>query len=126
MARELIVENGTQGVGDALDAIATLGDGELSLRAGWVLSAVREGWDLDELLAERRTAAARLARWEAERDDRDRDTARWRSRESLVGEWRGAISGAIDDRQLATGVERITTPVTGPGRRSCRSCGRAW
>ena len=34
------------------------------------------------------------------------------------GEWRGAISAALDDRQLATAVERITTPVAGLGRRS--------
>ena len=103
---------------DALDAVATLGDGEVRLRAGWVLSAVREGWDLGELLAERHTAEARLVRWEAERAERDRDSARWRSHESLMGEWRGAISAALDDRQLATAVERITTPVAGLGRRS--------
>jgi hypothetical protein len=83
-----------------------------------VLSAVREGWELDELLAERHTAKARLARWHAERAERDRDTARWRSRESLMGEWRGAISAALDDCQLAIAVERITTPVAGVGRRS--------
>jgi hypothetical protein len=117
-ARELVAEHGTHRVVDALDAVATLADGEVRLRAGWVLSAVREGWDLDELLAERRTAAARLARWQAERADRDRDTSRWRSRESLRGEWRGAISAALDDRQLATAVARITTPVAGLGRRS--------
>jgi hypothetical protein len=94
------------------------GDDEVRLRAGWVLSAVREGWDLGELLAERRTTQARLARWQAERVERERDTLRWRSRESLMGEWRGAISVALDDRQLATAVERVTTPVAGLGRRS--------
>jgi hypothetical protein len=66
----------------------------------------------------RRTAEARLVRWEAERVARDRETARWRSRESLMGEWRGVISAALDARQLATAVERITTPVAGLGRRS--------
>jgi len=91
-ARELIAKYGIQLVVDAVDAVATLADGELRLRAAWVLSAVREGWDLDELLAERGTAEARLARWEAERVERDRDTSRWRLRESLMGEWRGAIS----------------------------------
>ena len=117
-ARELVADHGTQRVVDALDAVATLDDGEVRLRAGWVLSAVREGWDLDELLAERRTAEARLVRWEAERLERDRDTATWRSRQSVMGEWRGAISAALDDSQLATAVARITTPVAGLGRRS--------
>ncbi len=117
-AQELIANHGTQRVVDALDAVATLDDGEVRLRAGWVLSAVHDGWDLDELLAERRTTEARLARWEAERAARERDTARWRSHESVTGEWRGAISAALDDSQLATAVERITTPVAGLGRRS--------
>jgi hypothetical protein len=117
-AGELVAEHGTQRVVDALDAVATLADGEVRLRAGWVLSAVREGWDLDELLAERRTVGARLTRWDAERAERDRDTSRWRSRESEMGEWRGAISAALDDRQLARAVERVTTPVAGLGRRS--------
>lgn len=70
-ARELVAEHGTQRVVDALDAVATLGDGEVCPRAGGVLSAVGEGWDLDELLAERHTAQARLVRWEAERAERD-------------------------------------------------------
>ena len=118
VAEELVAEHGIQRVVDALDAVATLGDGEVHLRAGWVLSAVREGWDLDELLAERHAAQARLARWQAERVARDRDTASWRSRESLMGEWRGAISAALDDRQLATAVARVTAPVAGLGRRS--------
>jgi hypothetical protein len=117
-ARELVAEHGTQRVVDALDAVATLDDGEVCLRAGWVLSAVREGWDLDELLAGRRTAEARFVRWDAERAERDRDTARWRSRELLMGEWRGAISAALDDSQLAAAVARVTTPVAGLGRRS--------
>jgi hypothetical protein len=117
-AQELVAEHGTQRVVDALDAVATLDDGEVRLRAGWVLSAVRESWDLGELLAERRTAEARLARWEAERAARDREIARWRSRGSVMGEWRGAISAALDDSQLATAVARITTPVAGLGRRS--------
>ena len=42
-ARELVAEHGIQRVVDALDAAATLADGEVRLRAGWVLSAVREG-----------------------------------------------------------------------------------
>jgi hypothetical protein len=117
-ARQLIAEHGTQRVVDALDAVATPADGEVRLRVGLVLSAVGEGWDLDGLLAERRTAQARLVRWDAERAEGDRDSARWRSRESLRGEWRGAISAALDDRQLATAVERITSPVAGLGRRS--------
>jgi hypothetical protein len=42
-----------------------VGDGEVRHRAGWVVSAIRQGWDLRELLAERRQLEARYARWNA-------------------------------------------------------------
>lgn len=35
-----------------------------------------------------------------------------------AGAWRAAISGTLDDQQLAVAVERVTTPVAGLGRRS--------
>ena len=117
-ARALVDQYGTRRVVDALDAVDTLGDGEVRRRAGWVISAIRQGWDLDGLLAERRQFEARYARWERERSERDRQAAGWRARESLAGSWRAAISGALDDRQLARAVEQVTTPAAGLGRRS--------
>jgi hypothetical protein len=117
-ARALLEQHGQARVVDALDAVDTRGDGEVRRRAGWVVSAIRQGWDLEGLLAERRQLEARYARWERERAERDRAAARWRARESTVAGWRAALSAALDDRQLAVAVDRVTTPVTGLGRRS--------
>jgi hypothetical protein len=117
-ARALIEQHGQARVVDALDAVDTLGDGEVRRRAGWVVSAIRQGWDLEGLLAERRQLEARYARWERERAERDRAAARWQARESTVASWRAALSAALDDRQLAVAVTRVTTPVAGLGRRS--------
>jgi hypothetical protein len=117
-ARALIEQHGQARVIDALDAVDTLGDGEVRRRAGWVVSAIRQGWDLEGLLAERRQLEARFVRWERERAERDRAAARWRARESAVAGWRAALSAVLDDRQLAVAVARVTTPVAGLGRRS--------
>jgi hypothetical protein len=117
-ARALIEQHGEARVVDALDAVDTLGDGQVRRRAGWVVSAIRQGWDLEGLLAERRQLEARYARWERERAERDRAAARWRARESAVAGWRAALSAALDDRQLAVAVAQVTTPVEGLGRRS--------
>jgi hypothetical protein len=117
-ARALIEQHGQARVIDALDAVDTLGDGEVRRRAGWVVSAIRQGWDLEGLLAERRQLEARYARWERERAERDRAAARWRAGQSTVAGWRAALSAALDDRQLAVAVDRVTTPVAGLGRRS--------
>jgi hypothetical protein len=117
-ARALLEQHGRARVVDALDAVETLGDGEVRRRAGWVVSAIRQGWDLEGLLAERRQLEARYARWVRERAERDRAAARWRAHESTVAGWRAALSSALDDRQLAVAVDRVTTPVAGLGRRS--------
>ena len=117
-AGSLLEQFGHDRVVDALDALDTLGDGEVRRRAGWVVSAIRQGWDLDGLLAERRQLEARYARWERERSERDRQAAGWSARESLAGSWRAAISVALDDRQLARAVEQVTTPAAGLDRRS--------
>lgn len=117
-AQVLLDRYGRDRVVDALDAVDTLGDGEVRRRAGWVVSAIRQGWDLEELLAERRQIEARHARWERERDERDLRAERWRTSEAASAGWRAAVSAALDDRQLAVAVERVTSPVAGLDRRS--------
>jgi hypothetical protein len=117
-AQALLRRYGTDRVVHALDACDLLGDGQVRRRAVWVVAAIRQGWDLEDLLVERRQLRARYARWERERAERDREADRWRARESVAGAWRGAISAALDDRQLTTAVERVTTPVAGLDRRS--------
>jgi hypothetical protein len=83
-----------------------------------VVSAVRQGWDLDNVLAERRQVEAAAHVGERERDERDREAARWRAQESATGGWRAVISATLDDQQLAVAVERVTTLVAGPARES--------
>jgi hypothetical protein len=116
-ARALIVQHGRARVVDALDALDTLGDGEVRRPAGWVISAIRQGWDLEGILAERRQVEARYARRERERAERDRAAAQWRARESTVAGWRAALSASLDAR-LAVAVARVTSPVAGLGRRA--------
>jgi hypothetical protein len=117
-AQALLRRYGTDRVVDALDACDLLGDGQVRRRAVWVVAAIRQGWDLEDLLVERRQLRARYARWERERAERDREADRWRARESVAGAWRAAISAALDDRQLTSAIERVTTPVAGLDRRS--------
>jgi hypothetical protein len=117
-AQALLRRYGTDRVVHALDACDLLGDGQVRRRAVWVIAAIRQGWDLEDLLVERRQLRARYARWERERAERDREADCWRARESVAGAWRGAISAALNDRQLTTAVERVTTPVAGLDRRS--------
>jgi hypothetical protein len=117
-AQALLRRYGTDRVVDALDACDLLGDGQVRRRAVWVVAAIRQGWDLEDLLVERRQLRARYARWERERAERDREADRWRARESVTGAWRAAISAALDDRQLSSAIEQVTTPVAGLDRRS--------
>ena len=66
----------------------------------------------------RRRSDAQLARWEREqieRDDADLVASRRQARSQA---WYAAISGALDKDQLENAIERVTTPVSGLGRRS--------
>jgi hypothetical protein len=117
-AQALLRRYGTDRVVDALDACDLLGDREVRGRAVCVVAAIRQGWDVEDLLVERRQLQARYARWERERTERDREADRWRARESVAGTWRAAISAALDDHQLTSAIDQVTTPVAGLDRRS--------
>lgn len=102
-------------VRDALDAVETQ---DVHSPAGWVVTAVRQGWDVSHLAADVR----------AERDQRRRRAQREaaearaaeteRRRTDRMDGWVAALSAALDDQQLAEAVERITTPLPVVGRRS--------
>ena len=68
--------------------------------------------------ARRRERDAYHARWEQGRAARDREAVRWQQHLAAASRWRTAVSTALDDRLLATAVERVTTPVAGLDRRS--------
>jgi hypothetical protein len=55
--RSLIDQHNVARVVDA-DAVGALGEGSAA-RPGWAVPAIRQGWDLEELLAERHQAEAR-------------------------------------------------------------------
>ena len=72
----------------------------------------------DTELEARRRHEARLTRREDEQLERvDADTVAHRKR-ARARAWYGAIADALDDSQLETAIERVTTPVAGIGRRS--------
>ena len=68
--------------------------------------------------ARRRERDAYHARWEQGRAARDREAVRWQQHLVAASRWRAAVSTALDDRLLATAVDRVTTPVAGLDRRS--------
>jgi hypothetical protein len=92
---------------------------------GWIVTALRDGWDLSDRLADVAHADAQspqaqahhaqAARSQAERavraeaDDAERQRAQG---------WSQAVSAALDDDQLTAAVELVTTPVASVGRRS--------
>lgn len=89
--------------------------------AGFVVSALRDGWDLSEALAAEQADRAR-ARRRAEQDG-----AETAARSEVVADraraqgWAAAVSAALDDRALARAVAAVSEPVAGVGRRSVPS-----
>ena len=88
--------------------------------AGWIVSALRQGWDFSLATAERPMSPARQQRTGDDaaaqaqaRQVRDRERERVRA-----DGWAQAVSAALDDRVLATAVDRLTEPLPGLGRRS--------
>jgi hypothetical protein len=117
-AEELVADHSARRVVDALDALEEIDRGRVRSPAGWLVSAIRDNWDLTEILAQRRQNEARLSRWEREQLESDDADLVAERRQARSRAWYAAISGALDDTQLETAIERVTTPVSGLGRRS--------
>lgn len=117
-AEELVAEHPARRVVDALDALDEIDEGRVRSPAGWLVSAIRGNWDLTDVLADRRQSEARLARWEREQLERDDADLKARQRWARSEAWYAAISDALDEDQLETAIECVTTPVSGLGRRS--------
>jgi DNA-binding transcriptional ArsR family regulator len=86
--------------------------------SGFVVSALRGGWDLPDQMAEQRVAEQRERRnAEQALADANARADRARQRDQAEG-WAAAISAALDDHALARAVASVTQPVAGLGRRS--------
>ena len=115
VADGLLDEHTAQRVGDVLDAVAAR---SLRSPAGWVVKALRDGWDVSELVAEQRRADARN-RNRAEAAEAEAESQRLADEQSLRADaWAEAVSAALDDDALATALQRVTTPAPGMNRRS--------
>lgn len=100
------------------DALEAAGAASIRNPAAWVVAALREDWNVDARLAERRDAVASATR-RAEADQAALDARAEAARQArLSAQWAAALSGALDDRQLAEAVHRLTRPLPGIGRRS--------
>lgn len=115
-AEDLLAGHSPARVANAVATLEALSDGSGS--AGWLMTAVREGWNLRGFLADRGQDEARLRRLDREQADRDATEAARQQRQETSARWGAAISAALDDEALAAALEHVTTAVPGIGRRS--------
>lgn len=102
----------------AADAVAAVRRRAVRNPAGWVVRALRDGWELPSVAAERQAVAARRERAiedaeAARRRAADEDSARARSEG-----WASAVSAALPDDLLVRAVEAVASPPPGVARRS--------
>ncbi|WP_052665360.1 helix-turn-helix domain-containing protein [Nitriliruptor alkaliphilus] len=114
-AQALVADHPAAQIRDALDAVAGT---DARKPAGWVVAAVRNGWDVAELAAEQRKLADRRRRGEVEAAERAAADAAAVDRRTREAEWAAAAVEALDDDQLAQVVAQLTSPVPALGRRA--------
>jgi DNA-binding transcriptional ArsR family regulator len=97
--------------------------------AGWIVSALRDGWDVSDAAAAAAVGQARERRTASEAVDREAAALADRERQQRADAWCEAISGALDDAQLHAALAQVTAPTPGLRRRSvpiCRAQLLAW
>lgn len=100
------------------DALAVAKAKQLRKPAGWLVTALRDEWDLTRSLQELRAAEERSDRQtQEEAEERQRQEAE-AERQQRTEAWANAVSSAFDDNELTEAVKRITTPAAGVRRRS--------
>lgn len=115
VADRLLDEHPRERLRDVLDAVTAQ---TLRSPAGWLVKALGGGWDVSDLVAERRRAAERDRR-RAEQTEAAAQEERVRREQSARADaWADAISGALDDEGLWTAIQRVTTTAPGLHRRS--------
>ena len=86
--------------------------------AGFVVSALREGWDLSADLAQERADEARRRRAAEATHAAERSRAESNLQQRRADGWAVAVSAALDESDLAAAVQQVTEPVGATGRRS--------
>lgn len=114
-AEALLAEHPATQVRDALDAVAGT---DARKPAGWVVAAVRSGWDVSELAAQQRKLVDRRGRGDREAAERAADGEAAAVHRRREAGWLAVVLDAVDDRQLATVVAAVTEPVAPFGRRA--------
>ncbi len=112
VAAQLLDRHGAERVADA---VAAVGRREVRNPPGWVVRALRDGWELPSVAAKRDAPAAQrhqAAEAPRQRADDD-DAARARS-----DGWAAAVSAALPDDLLARAVQAVTSAPAGMARRS--------
>ena len=115
VADDLVGRYPPERIEDALDAANLRGARNA---AGWVVTALRDSWDLSGMLAEHRANEVRRQRIADEAAKRQEVAEADRQRRDRAAGWAAAVSAALDDNQLATAIDRVTTPIAGLDRRS--------
>lgn len=115
VADKLLDEHPHERVHDVLDAV---GAQTLRSPAGWVVKALRDGWHVRELVAERRRVEARDQRRAEEADAAVQARRRAAEQSARADAWAAAVSASLDDHALCSAVRLVTTPAPGLNRRS--------
>ncbi len=115
VAPGLVEEHPTKLISDVLEAV---GAKRLHNPAGWLVRAISGRWDLSDEIAEVRAARARARARERDAAAGVEQRQRERDQQERSEAWAAAVSAALDDRQLAEAVRRLTRPLPGVGRRS--------
>jgi DNA-binding transcriptional ArsR family regulator len=114
VAEGLVAEHPAAVVADALDAV---GGAEARKPAGWVVSAVRDGWEVTELAKQQRQLGLRRQRGEHEGEARALTAAAERERQHRVAVWAALAVTGLDADQLTRAIGGLTVPLA-LGRRS--------
>ena len=114
-ATALLAAHPAEQIRDALDAV---GGTDARKPAGWVVAALRGGWEVAELAADQRKLRDRRRRGEIEATERAAAQAHSAAHLQRQAGWAAVAVEALSEDQLAALVGRLTAPVPGLGRRA--------
>ncbi len=115
VARGLVADHPADLVAAALRAARRRG---IRHPAGFVVSALREDWDLSAELAQERADQARQRRAAEDALAAEQSRTETELQRRHADGWAAAVSAALDDTELSAAVQQVTEPVGSTGRRS--------